>query len=146
MTDEIMADGRAKTTPGKNKLHMDHESLIYFINYILKQLKHDRRLAIDNFKAIDGAVDLGLMSSSGSEAMIMGDIVDSQMKFLNSSSNSIDKMIKMAKIMSDTINKEVAEDDEFELSDYERNIILDAADSFTAEARKAKNSEVKSGT
>jgi hypothetical protein len=146
MTDETMLDGRQKTTPGKNKLQMDHESLIYFINYILKQLKSDRRLALDNFKAIDGVVDLALMVESGSEAMIMSDIVESQMKFLNSSAGSIDKMIKMAKIMSDTLNKATVEDEEFELSDFERGIILDAANEFTTEAKKAKKKEVNSGT
>jgi len=146
MTEELMPNGRRKSTPGKNKLEMDHASLIYFINYILKQLKYDRKLALDNFKSIDGVVDIGSMVESGSEAMIMGDIVDSQMKFLNSSSNSIDKMIKMAKIMSDTLNKVVEDDGEFELSDFERGIILDAANDFTAEARKAKKDEIKHGS
>lgn len=86
-------------------LELDRASLVKMLNFILTNLKDDRRLALQHHTILshmlNGVASAGL--STLELQMMIQDLSSSLNGFLTSASKSTENAIKMSKIMSDAI-------------------------------------------
>lgn len=117
------------------KLNIDDASMLYVLQLALEGAIQNKEAARDNYEKIargfqlTGEIDTGM-------AMAIKEISDSLEKYLKSADNSIDKLIKIAKLISDTMAKR--EDADFEFTDDGKMDMQDQIRRMLDEANAAK--------
>lgn len=105
-------------------LELDRASLVKMLNFILTNLKDDRRLALQHHTILshmlNGVAGAGL--STLELQMMIQDLSSSLNGFLTSASKSTENAIKMSKIMSDAIKNSPQVDG---LTDKDRDNLAD---------------------
>jgi len=115
-------------------LKLDTDSVVLLLNFILNNIKEDRKMALTEYSALSNALELAtsqdILSTIESQ-LIEQNISKALSGFLDSASKSTDNAIKVCKLLSDHLIKnakttkadEQSEDDEFTLSDIDRKEI-----------------------
>lgn len=106
------------------KLKLDETSLAILLNYILDNIKEERKIALGHHEMLssffDGPTGTEVMDSYAITAML-NDSSEALTRFLSTAAGSTEKAIKIAKIMSDVMSKM---DTDF-VSDEDREAIAD---------------------
>lgn len=101
-----------------DKIKLDEASLEFILNFVLKNLKEDRHLALQHHDTLASLLQGTSGEGSGLEIQLMVQELSSALtNFLNSASLSTERAIKIAKILSDIL---VKSDADTTLSDDER--------------------------
>lgn len=113
-------------------LELDRASLVKMLNFILTNLKDDRRLALQHHTILshmlNGVAGAGL--STLELQMMIQDLSSSLNGFLTSASKSTENAIKMSKIMSDAIKNSPQVDG---LTDKDRDNLADLMEGLSEE-------------
>lgn len=116
-------------------LNLSDESLTLLLQFVLQNIGEDRKLALENYETLSAMLGGG-DGMTGLEIQLMLQELSSALTgFLNSASKSTDNAIKIAKIMSDHINKMNTEET---LTNLDR----DKIENLVKEA-KAERSEIE---
>ena len=103
-----------------DKLRLDENSLEFLLNFIMTNLKEDRRMALEHHEVLSSLLN-GAPHSQGLSGleiqMMLEQLSNALQKFMQSASTSTDQAIKIAKIMSDILIKSDPADS---LTDAER--------------------------
>lgn len=113
-------------------LELDRASLVKMLNFILTNLKDDRRLALQHHTILshmlNGVAGAGL--STLELQMMIQDLSSSLNGFLTSASKSTENAIKMSKIMSDALKHAPQADG---LTDKDRDNLADLMEGLEQE-------------
>ena len=103
-----------------DKLRLDEHRLEFLLNFIMTNLKEDRRMALEHHEVLSSLLN-GAPHSQGLSGleiqMMLEQLSNALQKFMQSASTSTDQAIKIAKIMSDILIKSDPADS---LTDAER--------------------------
>lgn len=121
------------------KLSLDNKTLLMVLEYALNAAIEQKSAAMSHHDmiaagfAVDGRIDVGM-------AMAVKEISESLEKYLKSADASIDKLIKIARILSETMLRQQADDDE-DLTDDEKMSMQEQVHKFLREAESTKGSD-----
>lgn len=89
----------------KSKLETTENSVVELLNHILDETEQDRDLALKNYQSISDSFNNLTQSEKASVFSVINitDLSESMEKFLKLSNSSIDKQLKIAKIISDML-------------------------------------------
>lgn len=115
----------------KSKLESTESSVVDLLNHILDETEEDRDLALRNYRTVADSFN-GLTSEEKASVFAVisvNDLSESMERFLKLSNSSIEKQLKVAKIVSDMLffQKKFEDDtplDEEELSDLQDTVAL----------------------
>lgn len=108
--------------PLKN-LNLDETSLVFVLNFIMKSISEDRELALQHHDSLASVIQ----GAPGNESLtdleiqlLLKDLSTAINDFLSSAAKSTDNAIKIAKILSEHLNKMEKDD---EITDEDRQML-----------------------
>jgi hypothetical protein len=113
------------------KLNLNNENFSDFLNFILHNINEDRDMALENYALLNVGLEgtTNLEVGSLEHMMAVNDLSESMERFLNNSSESTDKLIKLAKLQFDML-KIMSNKNEHEYSEEELANLRELAENF----------------
>lgn len=116
-------------------LEINDKSMLYVLQLALEGAIENKEAARENYKKISDAFELTTDNIDAGTAMAIREISDSLEKYLKSADQAVDKLVKIAKLLSDTMIKR--DNIDFDISDEDKLSIQDQINSFIGDAKNA---------
>ena len=115
------------------KLQINDQSMLYVLQLALEGALQNKEAARTQYENIAGSFQLSGEIDTGM-AMAIKEISDSLEKYLKSGDNSVDKLIKIAKLLSDTMIKR--DDANYEVTDEDKMDMQASLKEFIDQAKE----------
>jgi len=121
------------------KLSLDDETLLYILQLALDSALEQKDKAMSHHDQVASGFHIAENIDMGS-AMAIKEISESLEKFLKSSDQSLDKIIKIARLIADTMRMRT-DDDSSEMTDEEKEEMQASITKMVNKAKEAKEVE-----
>lgn len=130
----------------KSRLETTENSVVELLNHILEETEEDREIALKNYQSVADSFNSLSPSEKASVFSVINvsDLSESMERFLKLSNSSIDKQLKVAKIISDMLFFQRKNQDENPLDDDELDTLQDTVARLMEKRQESLDSPVGS--